>query len=236
MSDDDFNYDEIEERFRRAVLKDKAEEAKLRRKKKKKRIIFNPRPLIFLLIIVGLIFGVKSFFKNKPKEKMSVAVEQKRAEPKQEPAKASESVNTMLVDNIVYKDFIEDTTVKKDKKQTKLPAAAQTTPITEITKGGVAAETVTAGALKTMTTEELESNMPKKGSYTIQIAAGKSIEGSKILADNLVKAGYPAQCVKEGTMYRVLIGNFKTREEAITYGNSLQAKRVIKYFYPRFKN
>ena len=240
MSDDDYNYDEIEEQFKRAILRDKAEESKNRRKKKKKKIVFNPKPLIFIIIVVSLVFGIKSLLNKKKGENTieKVKLETSKTENiKTEPVKNSESINKQLVDEVVYKDFVEDTTLKRYKKHQPIQVKTQVNSLKETSKSTKqAVESVTSGEIKAMTSEEIEKNMPKKGTYTIQIAAGKVLDGSKTLAENLVKAGYPAQCVKEGNMYRVLIGSFKTREEAIIYGNSLQSKRVIKYFYPRYKN
>ena len=231
-NENDVDYDRLEENFRRAVLNKKGSETK---RAKTKKVKFNPRPLLTYIFIAMVIVALIGAINSRPK---------------------TIDVNRKIVDNILYQDIVEDGTVVKKKSKKTVETKAVNT---EVTNSAVAekienvkqkesvnneviigktktVESISAGAVSQNIPEEMTDKIPKEKAYTIQVAAGKSAEDAKKMAEVLMKSGYPAVCVKEGTFYRVLVGNFATREKATEYGNVLLDKKIIKYFYPRFKS
>lgn len=236
-NENEIDYDKLEENFRRAVLNKKGAQASSRRTKTKK-VKFNPKPLLSYVFIAMVVVAVIGLVNSRPK---------------------TIDVNKKIVDNILYQDIVEDGTVvrKKDKKDSKKEnkeaaekvaegekkiettnsAVVENPKTDEIIVGkGRTVESVSQNAINQSIPEDMLEKIPKGNAYTIQVAAGKSAEDAKKMADALMKSGYPAVCVKEGTFYRVLVGNFATREKATEYGNVLLDKKIIKYFYPRFKS
>lgn len=73
------------------------------------------------------------------------------------------------------------------------------------------------------------------GIFTLQIAARSNEDEAKALADRLIEKGYDARIIKtSGTgkmWYRVRVGMFSSREDAVRYGEQLkQAGTVTEYF------
>lgn len=76
---------------------------------------------------------------------------------------------------------------------------------------------------------------PTNGSLTIQAGSFSDQGQANDRAARLKSAGVDARVVKaelagKGTWYRVQIGGFKTREDAVSYGNQLRAKGTVQDF------
>jgi DedD protein len=66
-----------------------------------------------------------------------------------------------------------------------------------------------------------------QGKYTVQIGAFQKEEEAKKIVERLISKGNPAfikatEIPGKGTLYRIRVGTFKTREEAELYGYSLK--------------
>ena len=76
---------------------------------------------------------------------------------------------------------------------------------------------------------------PGEGSFTLQVAAFSEIAQANDRSTHLKSSGIDARVVKaeipnKGTWYRVQIGRFTSREEALRYGNQLKARGAMKEF------
>jgi cell division protein FtsN len=76
---------------------------------------------------------------------------------------------------------------------------------------------------------------PNKGNMTIQVASFNDQAQANDRAARLKSAGVDARVVRaeisgKGTWYRVQIGGFGTREEALSYGNRLKANNTVQDF------
>lgn len=83
--------------------------------------------------------------------------------------------------------------------------------------------------------ERLPSSVKKaslEAEYTVQVAAYPNIKDAETLSASLVKKGFPAFPLKvmvNGTeWYRVSVGSFKNRQEALTYQSDLKKQGVVK--------
>jgi len=76
--------------------------------------------------------------------------------------------------------------------------------------------------------------MPKPSSieFTVQVAAYKTMTEAEAHSQKLIDKGFPAFPVKAtisgSEWYRVSIGSFKTREQAVKYEKALQKQSIVK--------
>ncbi len=76
--------------------------------------------------------------------------------------------------------------------------------------------------------------MPKPSSieFTVQVAAYKTMNEAESHSQKLIDKGFPAFPVKAiingSDWYRVSIGSFKTREQAVKYEKALQKQSIVK--------
>lgn len=246
----EIDYDKLEQSFRNAVLNKKGKTGRTGAKKKVK---FNPAPLTIMIISAMVIVAVIAAINSKPKvlyvnnkladnvvvqdivedgtkSKSSAAIEQKGNQEVDE-IKAEEEIKTNVKTETAVKTSAAEEKTKKAEKVVEKKTAQETVIV-----GKSKIPDTTTAAISQSIPEELVEKMPKSKAYTIQVAAGKDMDGALKISNELIKSGYPAACVKEGRFFKVLVGNFPTREKASEYGNKLLDKRAIKYFYPRYKN
>ncbi|MBY0314604.1 MAG: SPOR domain-containing protein [Bdellovibrionales bacterium] len=79
------------------------------------------------------------------------------------------------------------------------------------------------------------SSVAKKAAateYTVQVASYESLKDAENMAGSLIKKGYPAFPFKTEingkTWYRVSIGSFKNKKEAMTYQSEIGKQGVVK--------
>lgn len=247
--DDNIDYDKQEESFRNAILNKKSSGSK---KNVPKKVKFNPRPLITMIFSAMVIVAVIAAINSKPK---TVSVNKKIVDNivfqdiiEDGTASKKEKINSEKNTKQDVLNVVKEVVVQEEKQKiTENKGNQAKEEKKEIVKSKPKDDVVIIGKTHTVNSvspqaiaqnipEEMLDKIPKEKAYTIQVAAGKEPNDAKKMADFLLKAGYPAICIKEGTFYRVLVGNFPTREKATEYGNILLDKKVIKYFYPRYKS
>lgn len=98
----------------------------------------------------------------------------------------------------------------------------------------------TAKVQKKLPAKRKVSSLPPKPStpkptaidYTVQVAAYKTIEEAERHSEKLIDKGFPAfpvkAMIKGKPWYRVSIGSFKTRKQAMKYEKELKKQAVVK--------
>lgn len=73
---------------------------------------------------------------------------------------------------------------------------------------------------------------PTSIEYTVQVAAYKTIEEAEVHSQKLIDKGFPAfpvrAIINEQDWYRVSIGSFKNRKQAMKYQEALKKQAVVK--------
>jgi cell division septation protein DedD len=165
-------------------------------------------------VILGKGLGGSKVAKSPEFLRKEVVNPQKTLEPIIKESLSLEQTPTP-VEEIKNKEKLE---IAKNEEEKTLPPA----PIDEPIKSGAKKEGTIKRDIAVAPTIETE------GKYTIQIGAFQNEEIAKKIVDELKSKGYDAfiktvEISGKGTWHRVRIGTFKTREEAMLYGDKLKS-------------
>lgn len=95
-------------------------------------------------------------------------------------------------------------------------------------------QTVAKRAKRQVSSIGAKPTMPKPSriEFTVQVAAYKTINEAESHSQKLIDKGFPAFPVRAiingAEWYRVSIGSFKTREQAVKYEKALQKQSIVK--------
>jgi cell division protein FtsN len=106
------------------------------------------------------------------------------------------------------------------------PAALRATTAQPATAHGAAAQPAPAHVTASHPAPSGASRSATAGRYTIQIAAFTSRDAAERLSEGLVSRGYDARVVASGKYYRVRIGRYATRHEAVGAAKALRARHI----------
>lgn len=78
----------------------------------------------------------------------------------------------------------------------------------------------------------VKKQMPMNLDYTVQVASYPTLNDAETMSTSLVKKGFPAfpikVSIKGQDWYRVSVGSFKTKKEAVDYQDTLKKQGVVK--------
>lgn len=117
---------------------------------------------------------------------------------------------------------------------TKAPASTAKVAAVEKSAHGAAAHgTAPAAALDdNRQPTSVKKQAPINLDYTVQVASYPSLNDAESMSESLVKKGFPAFPIKVSIngqdWYRVSVGSFKTKKEAMDYQVSLKKQGVVK--------
>lgn len=253
--------EQLEEENEAEIEKASKKKTPVRRRRRKPKLRFYIFLLILFIVAVFVLFNCVVFagkmaisFINKEKIKTenikSDNAKKNSGEKKNQDTdikknlEKKEAWNKFEVDKVVYQDIIEDSTknkrVKEDKsiQQGVNGIIVKNSSDEKSEEEAIAQEEEQDKKENSKLTEKVEKEKTAeniKGFYSIQVFMSADVKAMEKVVDNFKKKGYMPYYVQEGGIYNILIGKFKTREEAITFGNRLQNKKEIDYYYPRYK-
>ena len=92
---------------------------------------------------------------------------------------------------------------------------------------------VSSNALTITIPPPAEDQSDNSESFSVQVAAFKQLEEAKSLYENLLYKGYKAKieppASEEEGWYRVIVGKFRTREDAVALAEELHVREKLSY-------